>query len=107
MGHDYGQLPDVPQEVPRHVTKSKFRLPGGRFSAWLSLVFFAFTIGVLAMDEETLRGLLAMPVWFAILGIGWFFKRRADARRHESNLPAPRDCDCGHPRFSRHAKHPR
>ena len=36
------------------------------------------------MDEETLMGLLAMPVWFAILGIGWFFKRRADARRHEA-----------------------
>ena len=72
------------KKFPLRHAKSKFRLPGGRFSAWLSLVFFAFTIGVLAMDEETLRGLLAMPVWFAILGIGWFFKRRADARRHEA-----------------------
>ncbi|MBS4941157.1 MAG: amino acid permease [Rothia mucilaginosa] len=72
------------KKFPSRHKKSKFRLPGGRFSAWLSLVFFAFTIGVLAMDEETLRGLLAMPVWFAILGIGWFFKRRADARRHEA-----------------------
>lgn len=72
------------KKFPSRHAKSKFRLPGGRFSAWLALAFFAFTIGVLTMDEETLMGLLAMPVWFAILGIGWFFKRRADARRHEA-----------------------
>lgn len=72
------------KKFPSRHEKSHFRLPGGRFAAWLTLAFFAFTIGVLAMYEETLRGLLAMPVWFAILGIGWFFKRRADARRHEA-----------------------
>ncbi len=36
------------KKFPSRHAKSKFRLPGGRFSAWLSLVFFAFTIGVLA-----------------------------------------------------------
>ena len=36
------------------------------------------------MNEETLMGLLAMPIWFVILGIGWVFKRRADARREEA-----------------------
>ena len=72
------------KKFPSRHAKSKFRLPGGRFSAWLALAFFAFTIGVLTMNEETLMGLMAMPVWFAILGIGWFFKRRADARRHEA-----------------------
>ena len=72
------------KKFPSRHKKSKFRLPGGRFSAWLALAFFAFTIGVLTMNEETLMGLLAMPVWFVILGIGWVFKRRADARRHEA-----------------------
>ncbi len=39
------------KKFPSRHEKSKFRLPGGRFSAWLSLVFFAFTIGVLAMAD--------------------------------------------------------
>lgn len=72
------------KKFPARHEKSHFRLPGGLFSTWLTLAFFAFTIGVLTMDEETLLGLLAMPVWFAILGIGWFFKRRADARREQA-----------------------
>ena len=72
------------KKFPSRHKKSKFRLPGGRFSAWLALAFFTFTIGVLTMNEETLMGLLAMPIWFVILGIGWVFKRRADARRHEA-----------------------
>ena len=72
------------KKFPARHEKSHFRLPGGLISAWLTLAFFAFTIGVLTMDEETLLGLLAMPVWFAILGIGWFFKRRADARREQA-----------------------
>ena len=72
------------KKFPARHEKSHFRLPGGLFSAWVTLAFFAFTIGVLTMDEETLLGLLAMPVWFAILGIGWFFKRRADARREQA-----------------------
>ena len=72
------------KKFPERHTESKFPLPGGVLSAWVVLVFFVATIVVLATDEETLRGLLAMPVWFAILGIGWFFKRRADARHHEA-----------------------
>ena len=40
------------KKFPSRHAKSKFRLPGGRFSAWLSLVFFAFTAQIAIVEAS-------------------------------------------------------
>lgn len=57
---------------------SKFRLPGGRFTAWGVLVFFALTIVVLGLDGSTRVALYYAPAWYALLTIAYFaFIRRS------------------------------
>lgn len=61
---------------PQLHEQSNYKLPGGVVTAYAVLVFFAGVIGLLFMFEDTRQALIAMPVWYAILGIGWFFVHR-------------------------------
>lgn len=61
---------------PQLHEQSTYKLPGGVITAYAVLVFFAGVIGLLFMFEDTRQALIAMPVWYAILGIGWFFVHR-------------------------------
>lgn len=61
---------------PQLHEQSNYKLPGGVITAYAVLVFFAGVIGLLFMFEDTRQALIAMPVWYAILGIGWFFVHR-------------------------------
>lgn len=61
---------------PQLHEQSTYKLPGGVVTAYAVLVFFAGVIGLLFMFEDTRQALIAMPVWYAILGIGWFFVHR-------------------------------
>ncbi len=63
----------------RHAT-SKFKLPGGVLMCYVVLAFFAFVIVLLTLQPDTLQALLASPVWFLLLGIGYLFKRKRTAR---------------------------
>ena len=55
---------------------SKFKMPGGVPMCWAVLAFFAFLIWALTQQADTLQALLVTPVWFAILGVAWFFVRK-------------------------------
>lgn len=61
---------------PQLHEQSNYKLPGGVITAYAVLVFFVGVIGLLFMFEDTRQALIAMPVWYVILGIGWFFVHR-------------------------------
>ena len=55
---------------------SSYKMPGGVFMCWACLVFFAFVLVLLALESDTRQALIASPVWFAILGIGYALRRK-------------------------------
>src|SRR5699024_3933043 len=54
---------------------SIYKMPGGVVMCVACLVFFAFVVVLLTLRPDTLKALLAAPVWFALLGIGYAWKR--------------------------------
>jgi D-serine/D-alanine/glycine transporter len=55
---------------------SAYKMPGGVLMCWVCLVFFAFVLVLLALESDTRQALIASPVWFAILAIGYALRRR-------------------------------
>jgi len=60
-------------------------MPGAPFANWAVLGFLVVVSGLLALDPDTRVALYVAPVWFAILGIGYYARSRrvslADAAR--------------------------
>ena len=59
---------------------SDYKMPGGRVSAAIALIFFLVMVVILAQDPETLKALMVLPIWFVLLTIGWFIVRKSPAR---------------------------
>lgn len=59
---------------------SGYKMPGGRVGAGIALVFFFAMVVVLAQFEDTRQALMVLPIWFALLGIGWLLVRKSPAR---------------------------
>jgi D-serine/D-alanine/glycine transporter len=55
---------------------SSYKMPGGVAMCWACLVFFAFVLVLLALESDTRQALIASPIWFAILGIGYALRRK-------------------------------
>ncbi|MDQ8049467.1 D-serine/D-alanine/glycine transporter [Luteibacter sp.] len=55
---------------------SSYKMPGRVFMCWVCLAFFAFVLVLLALESDTRQALIASPVWFAILAIGYALRRR-------------------------------
>jgi len=55
---------------------STYKLPGGVAMCWVCLAFFAFVLVLLTLETDTRQALMASPVWFALLGAGYFLRRR-------------------------------
>jgi D-serine/D-alanine/glycine transporter len=62
---------------PKDHAESKFKMPGGLVMPWVVFAFFAFLLWAFTGDPDTLSGLIATPVWFVLLGIGYLFLRRS------------------------------
>lgn len=63
---------------------SKYKLPGGAFSAWGCLGFFVFIIIILCFEDSTREALSVAPIWFLILTIGYFYlKKKAEKKKLE------------------------
>ncbi|RKW70118.1 amino acid permease [Galactobacter caseinivorans] len=60
---------------------SKFKMPGGLFMPYLVMAFFAFLLWAFTRDPDTLAGLIATPIWFALVGIGYLVLRRNPAHQ--------------------------
>ncbi|WP_392566520.1 D-serine/D-alanine/glycine transporter [Utexia brackfieldae] len=56
--------------------QSSFKMPGGRIMCWVCLGFFAAVIVLLTFETDTLHALIATPVWFIILGLGYLIRRQ-------------------------------
>jgi len=55
----------------------RFRMPGAPYSNWLVLIFLGMVAILLGTEESTRVAIYVAPIWFAILGLGYFFTRRA------------------------------
>src|SRR6266513_2375947 len=53
-----------------------FRMPGAPFANWAVLGFLVVVSALLALDPDTRVALYVAPVWFAILGIGYYARSR-------------------------------
>ena len=59
---------------------SKYRMPGGVFMCWVCLAFFVFVLILLGLQPDTREALLASPVWFVLLAVGYLWKGRRTRR---------------------------
>ncbi|WP_353242462.1 D-serine/D-alanine/glycine transporter [Providencia sp.] len=55
---------------------SHYKMPAGIIMSWVSLVFFAFMIVLLAFQHDTRQALIATPIWFVVLFIGYQIVKR-------------------------------
>jgi D-serine/D-alanine/glycine transporter len=55
---------------------STYKMPGGVFMCWACLAFFVFVLVLLSLQPDTREALIASPVWFVLLGIGYAWKGR-------------------------------
>ena len=60
---------------------SKYKMPGGVFMCWVCLVFFVFVLVLLTLQADTRAALMASPVWFVLLAIGYAVKKKSPAAR--------------------------
>jgi len=56
-----------------------FRMPGAPFANWAVLAFLVAVSGMLALDAGTRVALYVAPVWFALLGVGYFLTQKPRA----------------------------
>ena len=49
--------------------KAKFKLPGGKYMAFIILAFFLFVFCLLFVNATTRNAIFLTPIWFIILGI--------------------------------------
>ncbi|MDQ7990119.1 MAG: D-serine/D-alanine/glycine transporter [Candidatus Dactylopiibacterium sp.] len=56
---------------------SIYKMPGGVTMCVACLVFFAFILVLLTLEDDTRQALMISPLWFVILAIAYRFKRRA------------------------------
>lgn len=61
---------------PEEHAKSIYKMPGGVVMCYVVLAFFAFVIVLLMLEQDTLNALLLTPIWFIVLGIADFIRRR-------------------------------
>lgn len=64
------------KKSPHLHEQSRFKVPGGRYSAWACLVFFAFVLVLLTLEADTLRAIAVTPVWFLFLYIAYKRSKR-------------------------------
>ncbi|CUU23587.1 putative D-serine/D-alanine/glycine transporter [Duffyella gerundensis] len=64
---------------PEQVAKSTFRLPLGPVMCWIVMAFFVFVLVLLSLEEDTRKALMVTPLWFVLLAVGWWLRRRKAA----------------------------
>jgi len=74
---------------PERHAASVFRLPGGRWVCYGVLAFFAAVLVLLTLQDDTRQALLASPLWFLLLGVGYWWRGRRQAcpaKKKESRM---------------------
>lgn len=77
------------RKYPDKHQDSAFKLPGGVFSAWLFIIFIVLMVVVLALESESLKGLLMSAAWMVIITVvGVVRRHRALDRRGRAPISA-------------------
>ncbi|MEM6159755.1 D-serine/D-alanine/glycine transporter [Erwinia sp. P6884] len=58
---------------------SSYKMPLGKLMCWVCMAFFAFVLVLLTLQEDTRQALMVTPVWFIMLGVGWWLRQRKNA----------------------------
>ncbi|NDL63278.1 D-serine/D-alanine/glycine transporter [Acerihabitans arboris] len=69
------------KQHPQRHRESHFKMPLGKVMCWVCMAFFLFVLALLTLREDTRQALLATPLWFAILAVGWRRRGRKMAGR--------------------------
>lgn len=69
------------KKYPQRHQQSQFKMPLGKLMCWVCMAFFVFVIVLLTLQEDTRQALMVTPLWFAMLGIGWWLRNRKAAAR--------------------------
>nr|WP_024967678.1 D-serine/D-alanine/glycine transporter [Pantoea sp. IMH] len=64
---------------PELHAESHYKMPLGKLMCWVCMVFFAFVLVLLTLQEDTRQALMVTPLWFIMLGIGWWLRQRKKA----------------------------
>ncbi|MFW6696244.1 amino acid permease [Acinetobacter pittii] len=64
------------KKSPELHIQSQYKMPGGLFMAWMTMLFLVFTIVILALDHDTLIALECSPIWFIGLFIAYKYKKK-------------------------------
>ncbi|WHF22051.1 hypothetical protein QJS66_18135 [Kocuria rhizophila] len=70
--HDPDLLHQLPPEVPASATPPPSTSAGRRTMCFVVMALFAFVVWALSTAGETAAGLVAVPVWLAVLWVSWF-----------------------------------
>ncbi|MGD8106550.1 D-serine/D-alanine/glycine transporter [Pantoea sp. FN0302] len=69
------------KKYPQRHQQSRFKMPLGKLMCWICMAFFVFVIVLLTLQEDTRQALMVTPLWFILLGIGWWLRSRKAAVR--------------------------
>lgn len=61
---------------PQLHARSIYKMPFGKLMCWVCMAFFAAVLVLLTLEDDTREALIVTPIWFVMLGIGWFFLSR-------------------------------
>jgi len=64
---------------PERHAESAYKMPLGKFMCWVCMAFFAFVLVLLTLEEDTRQALMVTPLWFILLAVGWFLRKRKTA----------------------------
>lgn len=64
---------------PQLHAESTYKMPLGILMCWVCMAFFAFVIVLLTLQADTRQALIVTPLWFIVLGIGYWLRCRKHA----------------------------
>ena len=66
------------QRRPYAYGQSVFPMPGRYWASFIVLIFFAVVLYALTLDMTTRIAIFVSPIWFLVLGLGFYLKTRRD-----------------------------
>ena len=65
------------RQRPQLHKASIYKMPLGKLMCWVCMAFFAFVLVLLTLQDDTRQALLVTPLWFVVLGIGYWLRCRS------------------------------
>ncbi len=67
------------RQRPQLHEASIYKMPLGKLMCWVCMAFFVFVLVLLTLQDDTRQALIVTPLWFVILGIGYWLRTRKRA----------------------------